>query len=135
MKRLLMIATVAILAVVFSGLLLAQSDIGTWKLNVAKSKYVNTQAPKNETRTVEPQGAGAKNSFEGQRRLKLLGYPPVTLMCRVTAGLTPLRLMMKSWPLGLRAIAASMAAFNSASDWDARSGARKSAASSWPRHI
>jgi hypothetical protein len=67
MKQLLTFVTVAVLALASLGLLLAQSNpqVGTWKLNVAKSKYVNTQAPKNETRTVEPQGAGAKNSFDG----------------------------------------------------------------------
>jgi hypothetical protein len=67
MKRLLMLATIFCLTVVPSGLLLAQSNpfVGTWKLNVAKSKYVNAQAPKSETRTVEAQGNGAKFSFEG----------------------------------------------------------------------
>ena len=41
MKRLLLFATVFALSLVGSGLLLAQTDssIGTWKLNVAKSKY------------------------------------------------------------------------------------------------
>ena len=67
MKRLLLFATVVALSLVTSGMLVAQSNpqVGTWKLNVAKSKYVNAQAPKNETRTVEPQGADAKNSFDG----------------------------------------------------------------------
>jgi hypothetical protein len=67
MKRLLTLAPVVIVVLVSSVLLLAQSNpqAGTWKLNVAKSKFVNVQAPKNETRTVEPQGAGAKISFEG----------------------------------------------------------------------
>ncbi len=55
------------LSLVTSGLLLAQSNsaIGIWKLNVAKSKWVNVQAPKSETRTVEAQGNGAKYTFEG----------------------------------------------------------------------
>ena len=53
MKRLLVFATVVALSLVTSGLLLAQSNpyIGTWKLNVAKSKYVGGQAPKSQTRT------------------------------------------------------------------------------------
>ena len=42
---------------------------------------------------------------------------------------------MKSCPLGLRAIAASMATCRSSSLSDARKGVRKSAASSWPRHM
>ncbi len=52
---------------VASGLLLAQSnsEVGTWKLNVAKSKYVNRQAPKSETRTIEAQGDGVKVSMDG----------------------------------------------------------------------
>jgi hypothetical protein len=66
-KRLLLFATVVALSLVTSGALLAQSNpqIGTWKLNVAKSNFGGTPAPKNETRTVEAQGDGAKYSFEG----------------------------------------------------------------------
>jgi len=67
MKRLLMLASLVVLTVVSSGPLLAQSNpqIGTWKLNVAKSKYVNVQGPKSGTRTVEAQGDGAKVTTEG----------------------------------------------------------------------
>jgi hypothetical protein len=35
--------------------------------------------------------------------------PPVTLMCRDSAGRLWRRSMMKSWPLGLRVMASSMA--------------------------
>src|SRR5262249_9777619 len=62
-------------------------------------------------------------------------YPPVTLMGRATAGARARRSMMKSWPFGLRRIAASIAAWRSSSLCEARSGLRRSAASSWPRHI
>jgi hypothetical protein len=67
MKRLLVFATVVALSLVGSGLLLGQSnpEIGTWKLNVTKSKYVTAQAPKSETRTVEAQGDGAKVGLDG----------------------------------------------------------------------
>ena len=67
MERLLVFAMVVALSLVASGLLLAQSNpqIGTWKLNVAKSKYVTAPAPKSETRTVEAQGNGAQYSYEG----------------------------------------------------------------------
>jgi hypothetical protein len=67
MKRNFVFVTVVVLSLVSSGLLLAQTipQAGTWKLNAAKSKYVNAQAPKSETRTVEPQGDGAKYSFDG----------------------------------------------------------------------
>src|ERR1700674_4977581 len=67
MKRLLTLATVVLLAVVSSGLLLAQSnpEIGTWKLNLAKSKYSPGPAPKSQTRTYEMQGDGLKVSRNG----------------------------------------------------------------------
>jgi hypothetical protein len=58
---------VAVVLFVFSTLARAQQDpfVGTWKLNVAKSKYGNVQPPKSQTRTVEAQGKGVKVSFEG----------------------------------------------------------------------
>jgi hypothetical protein len=67
MKRLLTLGTVVVLILISYGLLTAQSSpsIGTWKLNGVKSKYVNSQAPKSVTRTVEPQGDGVKVSAEG----------------------------------------------------------------------
>jgi hypothetical protein len=45
----------------------AQSNplVGTWKLNVAKSKYDPGPAPKSLTRTVVAQGEGVKYAFEG----------------------------------------------------------------------
>lgn len=39
--------------------------LGTWKLNVAKSKFEPGPAPKSLTRTITAQGSGAKYSFEG----------------------------------------------------------------------
>ena len=68
MKRLLVFATVVVLTVVASGLLLAQSNpnVGTWKLNPAKSKSSPAGLiAKSETRTVTAQGDGAKYSYEG----------------------------------------------------------------------
>jgi hypothetical protein len=58
---------VAVLVVMFAGLGLAQQNVmvGTWKLNVAKSKYGTAQPPKSQTRTVVAQGKGAKITFEG----------------------------------------------------------------------
>src|SRR5262245_62668688 len=66
---------------------------------------------------------------------KQVDYPPVTLIWRATAGRWWRRSMMKSWPLGLRPIASSIAAMSRSLASDARDGLRKSAASSWPRHI
>lgn len=67
MKRLLEFVTLVGLAVVASGPLLAQSNpvVGTWKLNLEKSKYNPGPAPKSLTRTVEAQGDAVKYSFEG----------------------------------------------------------------------
>jgi hypothetical protein len=68
MKRLLVFATVVALSLVTSGLLLAQSNpnVGTWKLNPAKSKSSPAGLiPKGGTRTVTAQGDGAKYSYEG----------------------------------------------------------------------
>jgi hypothetical protein len=69
MKRLLEFVAIAILAVVASGPLLAQSQsnplVGTWKLNVAKSQYSPGPAPTSLTRTVVAQGDGMKYTMEG----------------------------------------------------------------------
>jgi hypothetical protein len=56
-----------ILTFVACGSLLAQGNpfAGTWKLNVAKSKFEPGPAPKSQTRTVVAQGEGAKYSFDG----------------------------------------------------------------------
>jgi hypothetical protein len=68
MKRLFTVVSVVVLALATSGLLLAQSNpnVGTWKLNPAKSKSTPAGlAPKSGTRTVEAQGEGVKYSYEG----------------------------------------------------------------------
>jgi hypothetical protein len=41
-------------------------NVGTWKLNLEKSKYPAGQAPKSLTRTVTADGDNVKYSFEGQ---------------------------------------------------------------------
>jgi len=67
MKRILVLVAAVALSLVASGVLLAQNDAfaGTWKLNVAKSKFMGTPAPKSETRTVVAQGDGLKVTYEG----------------------------------------------------------------------
>lgn len=67
MKRLLQFVTVVVLAAFASGLLRAQSNpaVGTWKLNLAKSKASPGPLPKSLTRTIEAQGAGIKGNYEG----------------------------------------------------------------------
>ena len=67
MKRFLVFVTVVVLAVLVSGVLLAQDSslIGTWKLNTAKSKYSLAPGPQNVTLTYEAQGNSVKVSSEG----------------------------------------------------------------------
>jgi hypothetical protein len=51
------------LVVMFAGTTLAQpggSNLGTWKINLAKSKYAAGKAPKSATFTVAAAGAGIK---------------------------------------------------------------------------
>ena len=67
MKRVLMFVAIAILAVVSSSAANAQTNplVGTWKLNLTKSKYDPGPAPKSLTRKVEAQGDGVKYTFDG----------------------------------------------------------------------
>ena len=78
----------------------------------------------------KPQGAKRPAGGSRNKAPRSSPQPPVTLMCRATAGCLVRRSMTKSWPLGLRAIASSMAHERRASCALARRGARKSAASS-----
>jgi hypothetical protein len=67
MKRLVELFQVVLLIVAVAGLLQAGEGIpavGTWKLNVAESKYSNGALPKSATRTVEANGDGVKVSYE-----------------------------------------------------------------------
>src|SRR4029077_1336260 len=66
-KRNVVFASLIALSLAAAGPLLAQgnTDIGLWKLNVAKSKYVPGPGPRSQTRTVVPQGIGWKVTIEG----------------------------------------------------------------------
>ena len=58
-------AAVAItFAVALGGTAFAQA-VGTWRLNLAKSKYVQGQAPKSTTLVYEAAGAGIKVTVDG----------------------------------------------------------------------
>ena len=60
MRQTSLLSAVALtLAVVFGGTAHAQA-VGTWKLNLAKSKYQPGQAPKSATVVYEAAGAGIK---------------------------------------------------------------------------
>lgn len=66
MNRFFLVLTVAVLCLVASNAVTAQDNnsLGTWKLNVEKSKY-NVGMPKSLTRMVEAQSDGVKYSYEG----------------------------------------------------------------------
>ena len=67
-QRILAAFVFIVVATLASASQLNESDpfIGIWKLDVAKSRYVNAPpAPKSETRTVESVGNGAKFSLDG----------------------------------------------------------------------
>jgi hypothetical protein len=67
MKRILALTSVVVMSLAASGVLLAQDDpfVGTWKLNLAKSKYSGEKPPQSATRTVVAQGGGEKVTYEG----------------------------------------------------------------------
>jgi hypothetical protein len=67
MKRASLILAVVVLCLGVPTLMLGQANpnIGTWKLNLEKSKFTGTPAPKSLTRTVTGDGDSAKYSFEG----------------------------------------------------------------------
>ncbi|MGA7922162.1 MAG: hypothetical protein WCA38_21055 [Candidatus Acidiferrales bacterium] len=67
MRLVLRFLTITLLAVIGSSTLRAQDNplVGTWKLDVTKSKFDPGPAPKSLTRTVEAQGDGVKYTFEG----------------------------------------------------------------------
>lgn len=67
MKSFTKVVAIGILALGASGPLFAQSNplVGTWKLNLEKSKFNPGPGPKSMTRTVEAQGDGVKYTFDG----------------------------------------------------------------------
>jgi hypothetical protein len=58
----------ALFVMVVGGTPLAQSinaEVGTWNLNLAKSKYKDGRGPKRATHTIEPAGAGIRTIVDG----------------------------------------------------------------------
>ena len=68
MRRVVYLLALLAAVAVAAGSLMAQTNpfVGTWKLNLAKSKYEGVPAPKSLTRTVTAEGGGLKYSFEGE---------------------------------------------------------------------
>src|SRR5208283_1527308 len=67
MKRRSSIFAVAVVCLTLAGSMFADSTafVGTWKLNLDKSKYAAGQAPKSLTRTVSADGDTVTYKFEG----------------------------------------------------------------------
>src|SRR5580658_3716567 len=67
MKRSSSIFAVAVVCLALAGSMLADSTafVGTWKLNLDKSKFAEGQAPKSLTRTVTADGDTVTYKFEG----------------------------------------------------------------------
>jgi hypothetical protein len=67
MKRLLEIVAVAVLVTVGSTAVNAQANplVGTWTLNLEKSKFDPGPGPKSLTRTIVAEGDGVKYGFQG----------------------------------------------------------------------
>ena len=68
MKTILKFVTIAVFAAFACTSLLAQSNplLGTWKLNIAKSKSDPAPVPKSLTRTVEETSDGTKYTMKGE---------------------------------------------------------------------
>jgi hypothetical protein len=68
MKRSLGVLGVTVVCLALAGSLLAQSTafVGTWKMNLEKSKYPAGTAPKSLTRTVSADGDTVTYKFEGE---------------------------------------------------------------------
>jgi len=76
MKQRLVIATAVIWVLAASGLLMAQGSafVGTWKLNVAKSKYDPGPAPKSQTRKWESSGKVSVDGTDAAGKAMKYGY-------------------------------------------------------------
>src|SRR5690349_3871742 len=70
MKRAVVAAGLGLLAFLIPQFAVAQNGpaTGTWKVNVAKSKYLLSEVPRNETLQFEPVGERFKVSLDGVNR-------------------------------------------------------------------
>jgi hypothetical protein len=68
MKRIAFIWAIGVFCIAIPGAMFAQTNaaLGTWKLNLEKSKYPTGMAPKELTRTLTADGDSVKYSFEGK---------------------------------------------------------------------
>jgi hypothetical protein len=127
MKRILVLASLVALSLAAAGSALPQSnsaqnnpDIGVWKLNVAKSKYVPGPGPRSQTRTVVPQpdGKGVKVTIEGVSGSgKTINYSYVTNYDGQDSPLTGV-----GFPSGANTIAVKRISANSTTQTDKKDG-------------
>ena len=77
MKRLCTVLTIMFLALTAAGVVLAQSDpfVGTWKLDVAKSKFDPGPAPQSQTRTWDASGKVSVEGINAAGKPMSYGYP------------------------------------------------------------
>jgi hypothetical protein len=76
MKRLIAISAAAVWFLACAGLMLAQNDafVGSWKLDVEKSKFDPGPAPKNQTRVWESSGKVSVESINAAGKHMSYGY-------------------------------------------------------------
>jgi hypothetical protein len=77
MKPLRTVFAILFLSLAAAGMALAQSNpfVGTWKLNVAKSKYDPGPAPKSQTRTWDASGKVSVKGVGATGKPMSYGYP------------------------------------------------------------
>jgi hypothetical protein len=77
MKRLCTVFAILFLTLAAAGMALAQGNpfVGTWKLNVAKSKYDPGPPPKSQTRTWDASGKVSVKGINAAGKPVSYGYP------------------------------------------------------------
>jgi hypothetical protein len=77
MKRMFKVLAIVFLTLTAVGMVWAQSDpfVGTWKLDVAKSKYDPGPAPKSQTRTWDASGKVTVEGINAAGKAVTYGYP------------------------------------------------------------
>jgi len=102
MKRIMGLTAVVVMSLAASGVLLAQENpfLGTWKLNVAKSKYSGVHSPNSETRTAVAQAPAKQSPTRGllQAVARFRTVSQATLMARMHRFLPHTHLDQIPWP-------------------------------------
>jgi hypothetical protein len=77
MKRMFKVVAILFFTLTAAGMALAQGDqfVGTWKLDVAKSKYDPGPAPKSQTRTWDASGKVTVEGINAAGKPVTYGYP------------------------------------------------------------